>query len=297
MVSDSNIQYNGKLPNGTYHNFCKNVYSQNGEDGIIEQIFKELEIKQGFFCEFGASDGIQSSNSLALIKNNWKGVLIESNANLFHKLQNNITNKEITLLNLAVDYDRNSKHSLDNILQTTNAPKDLDFLSIDIDSDDIFIWEGLTHFRPKVVMIEANSYRDPICIETPKQRAYENKNDILVQWHPARVQTGSSFMSLIKLGLEKEYTPVSFTGNICFVANEYLAKLKVFPYKRYDNPYAYIDLYTNLCLWDNTWFTNTGLMLNTSIRNYYLRNKSVEWNLEWVTNNMNEYGEKVWDFC
>ena len=45
----------------TYHKYCKNVHSQNGEDGIIEQLLKELNIKTGTFCEFGASDGINSS--------------------------------------------------------------------------------------------------------------------------------------------------------------------------------------------------------------------------------------------
>jgi hypothetical protein len=296
MFSDLAYPYNKKLPTGTYHTFCRNVYSQNGEDGILEQIFSELEIQKGYFCEFGAGDGMMASNSLSLIKNNWRGVLIECDSKSFSALKNNIQQSDVTLLNVAVDYNVNSPNSLDNLLQSTNTPHDFDFLSIDIDLDDIFIWEGFKNFRPKVVLIEANSYRDPICIETPKQRAYERTNDILATWYPDRIQVGSSFMSLIKLGLTKGYTPLSFTGNICFIANEYLPKLKVFPYRKSDDPYDHIGLYTNLCMWGNEWFTCTGLTLNTAIRNYYLKHKSTEWQKEWVFDNMNTLGDAVWDF-
>ena len=37
-ISDNPVKWPFPLPENTYHKFCKNVYSQNGEDGIIEQI-------------------------------------------------------------------------------------------------------------------------------------------------------------------------------------------------------------------------------------------------------------------
>ena len=45
-----------------------NVFSQNGEDGIIEEILNRLEIQTGWVCEFGAWDGIYLSNTFNLIK-------------------------------------------------------------------------------------------------------------------------------------------------------------------------------------------------------------------------------------
>ena len=74
----NNIEYEFELPTHTYHKYCKNIYSQNGEDGILQQLIKELNIKNGTFCEFGASDGITSSNTYNLIKNfNFSGLAIE----------------------------------------------------------------------------------------------------------------------------------------------------------------------------------------------------------------------------
>ena len=51
-------------------NFKKNIYSQNGEDGILEEILKKLNIKKnGWCCEFGAWDGKHGSNTFNLVKN------------------------------------------------------------------------------------------------------------------------------------------------------------------------------------------------------------------------------------
>jgi len=50
-----------------YKTYAKNVHSQNGEDGIIEEILKRLDIKNGYVCEFGAWDGIHLSNTFNLV--------------------------------------------------------------------------------------------------------------------------------------------------------------------------------------------------------------------------------------
>ena len=53
-----------------FNDFKKNVYSQNGEDGILEEILKKLDLrKNGWCCEFGAWDGKRGSNTFNLVKN------------------------------------------------------------------------------------------------------------------------------------------------------------------------------------------------------------------------------------
>ena len=61
-----------------YERYKNNVYSQNGEDGIVEELLKRLNINTGWVCEFGAWDGIHLSNTFNLIKKGFNGVLIES---------------------------------------------------------------------------------------------------------------------------------------------------------------------------------------------------------------------------
>jgi hypothetical protein len=46
-----------------FDNLKKNVYSQNGEDGIIDYILNKIPDKDNWCCEFGAWDGKYLSNT------------------------------------------------------------------------------------------------------------------------------------------------------------------------------------------------------------------------------------------
>jgi hypothetical protein len=54
------------------------VYSQNGEDGIIAEIFKRIGTTNRVFVEFGVGDGLQNNTAYLLLKN-WIGFWIEAN--------------------------------------------------------------------------------------------------------------------------------------------------------------------------------------------------------------------------
>src|SRR5271165_3769335 len=53
------------------------VYSQNGEDGIIAEIFRRIGTNDRFFVEVGIGDGLQN-NSRFLLETGWRGVWIDS---------------------------------------------------------------------------------------------------------------------------------------------------------------------------------------------------------------------------
>lgn len=119
------------------NDFKKNKYSQNGEDGVLEKIFQELDIDKGVFCEFGAWDGIHLSNTYALYERGWSGIYIEGNEKRFKDLTKNITNTNSKLFCEYVQV--NGDRSLDNLLNLSgifSSDKAFDLLSIDIDSDD-----------------------------------------------------------------------------------------------------------------------------------------------------------------
>ncbi len=283
LPTDQRFKYQFALPDNTYHKYCKNIYSQNGEDGILEQILKELEIKNGTFCEFGASDGLTSSNTYNLIKNyNFSGVAIELNELSYRKCVENYKSfPKVQVFHGAVLYN-NKNNDLNRWLKRGNLPEDLDVLSIDIDYDDYYVWENLTEFNPKIVIFETNSYRDPIYEELPGKPSREYNIDLLKQWYPARIAMGCSFISAISLGLKKGYIPISYTGNIIFIRRDLIHKLREFPYKISENPYEYLTLYTHLVLWENEWYTNTGLILNVAIRDYYLKFNKKYIDTDWL---------------
>jgi hypothetical protein len=281
--TDAPFEYKFSLPDDTYHKYCKNIYSQNGEDGLLEQLTKELEIAGGTFCEFGASNGITSSNTYNLIKNhNFSGIAIEMDASLCAQcLQNYEKFPNVQVLCGAVLYN-DKNNDLNAWLKRGKLPYDLDVLSIDIDCDDYYVWENLTEFEPKIVILETNPYRDPVYGELPRAPCRDYNIDPLQTWCPSRVALGCSFISAIKLGLKKGYIPVSYTGNLTFVRKDLVHKLKQFPYIVSEDPYAYLELYSPLVLWRNTWYTNTGLILNTAIRDYYLQLRSKRIDTDWL---------------
>jgi len=191
--------------------FKSNVHSQNGEDGVIQEILQRLEIKDpGTFCELGAWDGIHLSNTYNLVKRGWKGVYIEGDEKKFYDLLE--TGKKhspnITAINRFVE--TTGKNTLDNILKDTFLPKDFDILSIDIDSFDYQIWDSFKNYQPKIVIIEINSGVNP---NTEQIHTVDsNTGRVILQ--------GSSYISTLKLGEQKGYFHVCHTGNMIFVRND-----------------------------------------------------------------------------
>jgi hypothetical protein len=288
-ISDQAFPWRFPLPSDTYHKYCRNVYSQNGEDGIIEKLLNELGITNGSFCEFGASDGLSSSNTFNLVKErNFTGMLIEADEGRYKKcVENYKPYPDIQVFQGYVLYD-DVANNLDSWLARGNMKPDFDVLSIDIDCDDYYVWENMKNYNPKIVIFEVNSYRDPIFDELPKKPSTAYNIDLLREQHNSRVAQGCSFISAVKLGLQKGYIPVSFTGNIIFVRRDLVDKLNDFPHKLSDNPYDYIHLYSHLCMWNNDWYTNNGLMVNTAIRDYYLLHNRFFIDIEWLRNRVSE---------
>jgi hypothetical protein len=287
--TDQAYNYTFQIPQDTYHRFCKNIYSQNGEDGILEKILSELRIYRGTFCEFGASDGLFSSNTFNLLKNHgFSGIAIEADPQLYAKcVQHYASFSRVKVFHGTVIYN-NPAYDLNAWLAKGKLPHDFDVLSIDIDGHDYFVWQNLTDYKPKIVILEINPYRDPIYEELPGQISSEYNNDLLKAIYPRQVAAGCSFMSAIKLGLKKGYIPVSFTGNIIFIRKDLISQLKDFPYIISDNPYDYISLYTHLVLWGNTWKTNTLLILNVAIRDYYMQFKTKYIDVTWLNKRISQ---------
>jgi len=194
--------------------YKKTIYSLDGEDGIIEYIFQVLNIKEGFFCEFGAWDGKFASNSYNLIKNcNWGGLLIEGDEGRFQELlQNHGENKKVRCHNGFVGWG--PEDSLDNILEKYNAPINFDLLSIDIDGNDYHVWDATKKYKPKVVFIEYN-------LLTPVEVDF-------VQEKNMQVHQGHSIKALVRLGKEKGYELIgAISGNAIFVEKEYFPDFNI----------------------------------------------------------------------
>ena len=222
-----------------YNKFIKNIYSQNGEDGVLSKIIEEMQFKidEMWVVDVGAYDGISYSNFYNLIQKGANAVLIEPSLvggvceekylklkllpkkypkvktlNHFTKINDQIKSnigymycKHINeeLCNIR-NFDPPQK-TLDESLDEVCLGNEYDILNIDIDSYDHEVWNEHTR-SPKIVIMEINSGLLPI---------KSNKSD------------GVSFADSLEYGEKMGYSCVCHTGNMIYIRNDLLSKLSI----------------------------------------------------------------------
>jgi hypothetical protein len=186
--------------------FEKNVQSQFGEDGVIEEILARIGTTNKKCVEFGAWDGIHLSNSWNLWHNNgWEALLIEGDKVKFDLLVSN-TKSSINVQPFLAYVSPEGETSLDFILKKVGFPFDLDLLSIDIDGDDYYILESLVDYAPRLILVEYNPTIPPDVEIIQKRGEY----------------FGSSALSLLKLAHHKGYKLAHMTDTNLFLVKENL---------------------------------------------------------------------------
>ena len=188
--------------------YRKNIHSQNGEDGVLEEIFKRINVassnNEKWCVEFGAWDGKHLSNTFHLVEQGWNAVYIEGDKEKYQDLLETVKQyPKIKPINAMVGFEESDSNNLNNLLIGTKIPEDFDLLSIDIDSFDLAVWQCFVG-KPKVVIIEINSSIEPG----------------ILQWHDGIFCQGNSFSSTIKVAEDKGYMLVCHTGNLVFLRED-----------------------------------------------------------------------------
>lgn len=150
IITDvSKYNTNTNSPNDIFSKHKKRVFCQLGEDGIIDYIFSIVPPVCKYYVEFGGWDGIHLSNTANLrINKNWNGLLLEGNKEKVESMPNR---NEINLHHEFV-----SSKNINALFEKYNVPKNFDLLSIDIDSNDYYVWQNLKDYRPTIVVVETN---------------------------------------------------------------------------------------------------------------------------------------------
>lgn len=184
------------------------VYSQNGEDGVIQKIFEVIEPESRFCVELGAFDGITGSNTYLLRSQGWDCALIDRTY-------------EIPEYNLHRDFI--TAENINHLMEKYSVPKNLGMISLDIDYNDFYIWHALDKsYKPALMLIEYNGAHLPHEDKVVKYRSFfvgEGTNYF-----------GASILALYNLGRSKGYSLVYADKggvNLFFVRDDLLQKHNV----------------------------------------------------------------------
>lgn len=135
--------------------YGKSVYSQNLEDGMIHEIFNRIGTTNKFFVEFGVENGLECNTTFLLLQK-WKGLWIEANskdvASIKKTFDEPIQNGQLNIKHSFITPD-----NIEDIFDEFNVPKELDLLSIDIDTTDYWVRKAITNYKPRVLIMEYNA--------------------------------------------------------------------------------------------------------------------------------------------
>jgi hypothetical protein len=177
------------------HRFEHSVHSQNGEDGIIDEIFNRIGVTNRTFIEIGAADGEENCTA-ALVDQGWSGTWLEGDAHKAAAARSRVENRPVTVMQSFVD-----RESVLSVLGEAGAPSNPDLLVIDIDGNDYWIWQQVaSNIRPRVVVIEYNAV-------VGDQLHWTLPYDADHRWNET-CRHGAGLAALAALGSELGYTLV-----------------------------------------------------------------------------------------
>lgn len=187
------------------------AFSQNDEDGIIQEIFSRIGTRSKTFVELGCGNGLEN-NTAYLLLSGWSGVWIDSDKHQIDSARDQfewfIRAGRLDIYEALVD--RLNVNSL-----VASSANDVDLLSIDIDGNDYWVWEALESISPRVVAIEYNpTFRPPVAVVVPYSPTFVWNNTTYY---------GASLKALERLAGRKGYMLVgcNITGvNAFFVRKD-----------------------------------------------------------------------------
>jgi hypothetical protein len=206
--------FNKKINNNKINlkEYRKRVRSQSGEDGIIEHVFSKIPARKKYYVEFGAADGEWLSNTWNLRNNfNWNGLLMDSDSEAVKKSNGLVHLEDITSQNI------------NDLFQKYSVPENFDFLSIDIDGDDIYIFDALdSKYRPVLICGESNP-------GLPNQLPLAIEEGMTDKWGLKRRNTadpydyhGCNIHAWHHVGKQKGYNVLTTSHvNVFLIAEEY----------------------------------------------------------------------------
>lgn len=192
------------------------VFSQWGDDGIIQFLIEHCDISDDSFVEFGVEDYRESNTRFLLMNDNWRGLVIEMNQDDVDDIKDQkiYWRHELKAVNEKV-----TTENINCILDEEGYTGEIGILHIDIDGNDYWIWDSIEAIKPSIAIIEYNSvFGSERHISIPYDPDFQRS-----EAHYSHLFFGASLPAIYELSKDKGYTFVgcnSAGNNAYFVRND-----------------------------------------------------------------------------
>jgi hypothetical protein len=214
------IAIKGKLPDLQAAEF--KVFSQFGDDGIIQYLIRHLAVEPSVFVEFGVGDYRESNTRFLLMNNNWRGLIMDGNAASVARIKQDPL---CLFYGLTVGQEFITRENINDLLRKYGFTGPIGLLSVDIDGNDYWVWEAIDAVDPVMVVCEYNSvFGAHRAVTTPYDPAFVRR-----QAHFSNLYYGASLKALCLLASRKGYVFIgsnSSGNNAYFIKRERLEGLR-----------------------------------------------------------------------
>jgi hypothetical protein len=200
------------------------VFSQCGEDGIVQYLVNKLPIVNKVFVEFGVENYKEANTKFLLMNDNWSGLVLDGSLDHVNSIKESglFWQYDLAAKNVFVKKS-NINAIIEEYMTSYRFEREIGLLSIDIDGNDYHIWEAITSIDPMVVICEYNwIFGNKHLLTVPYDESFQRTKK-----HYSNLYFGASICALTALATEKGYEYVGCTevGNDAFfVKKEYAQK-------------------------------------------------------------------------
>jgi hypothetical protein len=198
------------------------VFSQWGDDGIIQYLINKLDIPNKTFIEFGVANYEEANTRFLLMHSNWSGLIMDGSKENIDYIKNDeiYWQYDLQAVHAFIDTD-----NVNGLISSAGFDEELGLLHIDIDGNDYWVWQAVKSVNPIIVIVEYNSlFGSENAWTTPYDPAFTRTN-----YHHTNLCYGSSLTSLCDMAGEKGYYFIgsnSAGNNAYFIRKDKIADIK-----------------------------------------------------------------------
>lgn len=191
------------------------VFSQWGEDGLIEYLVSRVAIERTDFVEFGVEDYREANTRYLLMTRNWRGLVIDGSEAHVRSIKADDISWRFELEARCAFVTRENINAL---IRDAGFSDDIGLLSVDIDGNDYWVWQEIDVVSPRIVVAEYNSLWGPArAVTVPYDPQFVRSRK-----HHSNLFYGASLAALDRLARTKGYSLVggNSAGNNAFFVRD-----------------------------------------------------------------------------